>query len=177
MIFRFRPASCLAGLALIAASTAGAQNAPPVGNSRPAAPAATQRPAPPPAPGAAPAAEETPPPERIANPVAQFAGLDKVTGRIFAFDVKVDETVQFGALQVTPRVCYTRPPTEQPETIAFVEVDEITLQNETKRIFAGWMFAASPGLNAVEHPIYDVWVTDCKGGARIEAPEAPKLGE
>ncbi len=71
------------------------------------------------------------------NPVAVFSGLDKITGRIIQFDVLIDETVQFGALQVTPRVCYTRPPTEQPETIAFVEVDEITLQNETKRIFAG----------------------------------------
>ena len=118
-----------------------------------------------------------PPPERIENPIAEFSGLDKVTGRIFAFEVKIDETVQFGALQVTPRVCYTRPPTEQPETIAFVEVEEITLQNEQKGIFAGWMFAASPGLHAVEHPIYDVWVTDCKGGERREAPEGPKLGE
>ena len=71
----------------------------------------------------------------------------------------------------------TRPPTEQPETIAFVEVDEITLQNEQKRIFTGWMFADSPGLNAVEHPIYDVWITDCTGGERREAPEGPKLGE
>ncbi len=124
-----------------------------------------------------PAEEQAPPPERIENPVAHFSGLDKVTGRIFAFDVKVDETVQFGALQVTPRVCYTRPPTEQPETIAFVEVDEITLQKEQKRIFTGWMFADSPGLNAVEHPIYDVWITDCTGGERREAPEGPKLGE
>jgi hypothetical protein len=134
---------------------------------------------PPESPPVPPQDQETtaPPPERITNPTAQFAGLDKVTGRIFAFEVKVDETVQFGALQVTPRVCYTRPPTEQPETIAFVEVDEITLQNEQKRIFAGWMFAASPGLNAVEHPIYDVWVTDCKGGEQRQAPEAPKLGE
>ena len=132
---------------------------------------------PPAAPGAAPAEPAAPQPERIANPIAEFSGLDKVTGRIFAFEVKVDETVQFGALQVTPRVCYTRPPTEQPETIAFVEVDEITLQNEQKRIFAGWMFADSPGLNAVEHPIYDVWVTNCKGGERREAPEGPKLGE
>lgn len=166
MIFRFRPVLLYAGLALFAAGTALAQvQQVPERKGRPGA-----VPAPP-------VQTDAPQPERIANPTAQFAGLDKVTGRIFAFDVKVDETVQFGALQVTPRVCYTRPPTEQPETIAFVEVDEITLQNETKRIFAGWMFADSPGLNAVEHPIYDVWITDCKGGARIQAPEGPKLGE
>ena len=105
-----------------------------------------------------------PPPQRITNPTAVFSGLDKITGRIISFDVAINETVQFGALQVTPRVCYSRPPTETPNTDAFVEVDEVTLQGEIKRIFTGWMFAASPGLHAVEHPIYDVWLTDCKGG-------------
>ena len=105
-----------------------------------------------------------PPPQRIANPTAVFAGLDKITGRITSFDVAVDETVQFGALQVTPRVCYSRPPTETPRTDAFLDVDEVTLQGEVRRIFTGWMFAASPGLHAVEHPIYDIWLTDCKGG-------------
>src|SRR5665213_557003 len=118
-----------------------------------------------------------PPAQRIANPTAVFAGLDKITGRIISFDVAINETVQFGALQVTPRVCYARPPTETPNTDAFVEVDEVTLQGEIKRIFTGWMFAASPGLHAVEHPIYDVWVTDCKGGqnpAVAEAPAAPQ---
>lgn len=104
-----------------------------------------------------------PPPMRIPNPTAVFSGLDKITGRIISFDVAINETVQFGALQVTPRVCYSRPPTETPNTDAFVEVDEVTLQGEIKRIFTGWMFAASPGLHAVEHPVYDVWLTDCKG--------------
>ena len=115
-----------------------------------------------------------PPPQRISNPTAVFSGLDKITGRIISFDVATNETVQFGALQVTPRVCYSRPPTETPNTDAFVEVDEVTLQGEIKRIFTGWMFAASPGLHAVEHPIYDVWLTDCKGGsppvAQVQAP-------
>jgi hypothetical protein len=106
-----------------------------------------------------------PPAKKIINPTAVFSGLDKITGRITSFDVAINETVAFGALQVTPRVCYTRPPTETPQTDAFVEVDEVTLQGEIKRIFTGWMFAASPGLHAVEHPIYDVWLTDCKGGA------------
>jgi len=119
-----------------------------------------------------------PSPQRIVNPTAVFSGLDKITGRIISFDVAINETVQFGALQVTPRVCYSRPPTEAPNTDAFVEVDEVTLQGEIKRIFNGWMFAASPGLHAVEHPIYDVWITNCKGGqapAVAEVPpEAPK---
>jgi hypothetical protein len=116
-----------------------------------------------------------PPTQKIVNPKAVFAGLDKITGRITAFDAAIGETVQFGALQVTPRACYTRPPTETPLTDGFVEVDEVTLQGEVRRIFTGWMFAASPGLHAVEHAIYDVWLTDCKGGAQAvaEAPPPP----
>ncbi len=99
---------------------------------------------------------------KIRNPVAEFTGLDKITGRVITFDVLIDETVQFGALQVTPRVCYSRPPTEPPRTTVFVEVDEVTLDNRIQRIFSGWMFADSPGLNAVEHPVYDVWLANCK---------------
>jgi hypothetical protein len=130
---------------------------------------------PPPAPPAPPGDEVVvePPPQRIANPTAVFSGLDKITGRIISFDVAIDETVQFGALQVTPRVCYSRPPTETPNTDSFVQVDEVTLQGEIKRIFTGWMFAASPGLHAVEHPIYDVWITDCKGGKSPSVAEVP----
>jgi hypothetical protein len=107
-----------------------------------------------------------PPTQKIANPTALFSGLDKITGRIINFDVAIGETVQFGALQVTPRACYTRPLTETANTDAFVEVDEVTLQGEVKRIFTGWMFAASPGLHGVEHAIYDVWLTNCKGGTQ-----------
>ena len=99
-----------------------------------------------------------------------FSGLDKITGRIINFDVAIGETVQFGALQVTPRACYTRPPTETANTDSFVEVDEVTLQGEVKRIFTGWMFASSPGLHAVEHPIYDVWLSDCKNPVVAAAP-------
>jgi len=120
----------------------------------------------------------TPPAQKIPNQTAVFSGLDKITGRIISFDVALGETVQFGALQVVPRVCYTRPPTEAAATDAFVEVSEVTLQGEVRRIFAGWMFAASPGLNAVEHPIYDVWLTDCKQPTVnvAEQPAPPQLG-
>jgi hypothetical protein len=111
--------------------------------------------------------------ERIKNPTAIFSGLDKITGKIISFDVAIDETVQFGALQVTPRVCYTRSATENPQTTSFIEVDELTLQRTTKRIFTGWMFASSPGLHAVEHPVYDIWLTDCKGGKGTEPPPTP----
>ncbi|MGU3494093.1 DUF2155 domain-containing protein [Xanthobacteraceae bacterium A53D] len=110
-----------------------------------------------------------PPTEKIVNPTAVYAGLDKITGRITSFEVGMGETVQFGALQVTPRACYTRPPTEATNTTSFAEVNEITLKGEAKRIFTGWMFAASPGLHGVEHPIYDVWLTDCKAAAPVTA--------
>jgi hypothetical protein len=115
---------------------------------------------------------QTPPAEKIANPVAVFSGLDKITGRIISFDVYVDETVQFGALQVTPRVCYTRPSTAAPLTDAFVEVDEITLNRKVRRIFSGWMFADSPGLHAVDHAVYDVWLADCRSSSEVAPPES-----
>jgi len=108
--------------------------------------------------------------ERISNPVAVFTGLDKITARIVTFDVYIDETVQFGSLQVTPRACYTRPETEVQKTTAFVEVKEVTLSKEIKPIFGGWMFASSPGLNAVEHPVYDVWLEDCKAESDVPPP-------
>jgi len=111
--------------------------------------------------------------DKISNPVAVFDGLDKITGRIISFEVAINETVQFGALQITPRVCYSRPPTEAPQTDVFAQVDEIDEQKQLKRIFSGWMFAASPGLHGIEHPIFDIWLTECKGGTTIihEAPE------
>ncbi|MGL4439994.1 MAG: DUF2155 domain-containing protein [Bosea sp. (in: a-proteobacteria)] len=116
--------------------------------------------------------------DRIRNPVAVFSGLDKITGRIIAFEVNIDETVQFGSLQITPRICWTRPATEQPQTTSFVEVDEVGLSNDYRRIFSGWMYAASPGLHGVEHAIYDVWATDCKGGTTIIAePREPSAAD
>lgn len=107
---------------------------------------------------------------RVSNPVAVFSGLDKITGRITTFDVYIGETFQFGALQVTPRVCYTSLADEATRTDGFVEVNEITLNKKIKRIFSGWMFADSPGLNAVEHPIYDVWLKDCKQKSKVPQP-------
>jgi hypothetical protein len=146
-----------------------APGAPPAGGVRP------QQPQQQPASLGPPPTNETivePPPNKIANPTAVFSGLDKITGRIISFDVAINETVRFGALEVTPRACYSRPPTEAPTTDGFIEVDELTLQGELKRIFSGWMFAASPGLNAVEHPIYDVWLTECKGGGNPDVDDA-----
>ncbi|HZB61870.1 MAG TPA: DUF2155 domain-containing protein [Microvirga sp.] len=116
--------------------------------------------------------------DRIKNPTAVFSGLDKITGRIVSFELAVDETVQFGALQMTARVCFTKPPTENPNTTSFVEVEEAGADGKNRRVFSGWMFAASPGLHGLEHPVYDIWLVDCKGGTEVipepkETVEAP----
>lgn len=100
--------------------------------------------------------------EPIANPIAVFSGLDKITAIIRQFEVPVGKTVLFGTLEVTPRVCNTRPPIEPPKTTAFVEINERRHEGKPRRIFTGWMFADSPGLHGVEHPVYDVWLVDCK---------------
>jgi len=105
--------------------------------------------------------------DKIQNPTAVFSGLDKITGRIISFEVGVGETVQFGSLQLTPRMCYSRPSTETPQTDAFIEVDEVTFNNDYRRVFSGWVFASSPGLSAIEHPVYDLWLTECKGGVTV----------
>lgn len=107
--------------------------------------------------------------DEIKNPIAVLAGLDKITGRVITFDAAINETVQFGSLQIKPRVCYTKPPTEAPQTVSFLQVDNVNANHKYKRIFSGWMFAASPGLNGVEHPVYDVWLLNCKGGTKVIA--------
>jgi hypothetical protein len=156
----------------------GVANAPAAVNPLPGLPPGQRQPRgtpqtnPPPSPATLQPGDEIvtePPAQKIVNRKASFSGLDKITGRTINFDADIGETVQFGALRVKTDACYTRPSTEATNTDAFVEVDEITLQGEVKRIFSGWMFAASPGLHAVEHPIYDIWLTDCKD------PETPNV--
>ena len=108
----------------------------------------------------------------LAHPVATLAGLDKITGRITRFDVYIDETVLFGALEITPRACYNRPATDTVQrTSVFLEVDQRSLDGTTKRIFTGWMFADSPALSAVDHPVYDVWLIECKTSTSVPPPD------
>lgn len=108
----------------------------------------------------------------MANPVATFSGLDKITARLTRFDVYINETVQFGSLQITPRACYTQPPDEAPRTLAFVEIDRVDLKAHSSRIFTGWMFADSPALHAVDDPLYDVWLVGCKKQTDLPKPTA-----
>ena len=111
--------------------------------------------------------------EPIANPIARFDGLDKISGNITSFDVYINETVQFGSLQITPRVCYTEPASETTQrTAVFVEVDQVSLSGTSRRIFTGWMFADSPALNAIDDAVYDFWLVDCKQRTALPPPVA-----
>lgn len=100
--------------------------------------------------------------EEIHNPIAIFSGLEKVMAITTNFEAKIGESVKFGNLIVKAEVCNTKPITQDPKTAAFVEIDEIGKDGAKKRLFSGWMFAESPGLNGLEHPIYDVWLAGCR---------------
>jgi len=108
-----------------------------------------------------------------AETVAVLQGLDKTTARISKFEVPLDKSVRFGELVITVRACIKHPPEEEPESAAFLQIDELR-QGErnaviSRRVFSGWMFASSPALSALENSIYDVGVLDC----RSESTAAP----
>jgi hypothetical protein len=110
--------------------------------------------------------------QRIENAMAVFAALDKVTAAVKQVSVALNQTGEFRTLRITPRACYTRAPTEPPRTSTFVEIDEIMFDGKERRIFTGWMFAESPGLNPMLHPVFDVWLTSC--GQPQQAPPVAK---
>ncbi len=89
-------------------------------------------------------------------------GLDKVTARVVTLEAKVGSTVIFGTLEITVRACDRSPPTEPPESKVFFDIYEIKPGEQKTDLFHGWMFASSPALNALEHPVYDIWVIQCK---------------
>jgi hypothetical protein len=107
-----------------------------------------------------------------AREIAVLQGLDKVTARVSTFDAPVDEPVRFGSLEITARSCHNRPPEETPESAAFLEIRDIKPGEAPVSVFTGWMFASSPALNALEHPVYDVWVIDCKNDSSSSAPRS-----
>ncbi|MEK9673130.1 MAG: DUF2155 domain-containing protein [Rhodospirillaceae bacterium] len=91
-------------------------------------------------------------------------GLDKVTARVTTIQAEVGKAVRFGTLEIIPRQCDKRPPEETPESAAFLDIWEIRPGEPAVSLFRGWMFASSPALNALEHPVYDIWVLDCNPG-------------
>jgi len=101
-------------------------------------------------------------------------GMDKVTARVWSFEAPVDRSVRFGTLQIIVRKCERTPPEEPPESSAFVEIYEAKPDEEQRGLFYGWMFASSPGLNGLEHPVYDVWVLDCKLKSPPKSEETEK---
>jgi len=114
--------------------------------------------------------------QRIENVMALFAALDKVTAAVKQLSLQLNQTGEFRTLKITPRACYTRAPTEPPRTSTFVEVDEVMLDGTQKRIFTGWMFAESPGLNPLEHPVFDLWLTGCSQPHRAPVAKGPQPG-
>ena len=106
------------------------------------------------------------------QPVAVLRALDKITARITEMEVAVGSEAVFGTLILKPVYCRTRAPIEPPETFAYLEIDDVNRQGGRDRVFEGWMLASSPALNPLEHPVYDVWVINCKtkdGGADTDS--------
>jgi hypothetical protein len=155
-------------IALLLASGAGAlaQSAPQPATAPAAAAAAA------PADANAPAAADQMAPEAPPPPLADapgttllLRGLDKITGRPTTIVAPIGKPVQFATLTITARYCYSTPASETPETSAFLQIDDHPPDQKDRRIFSGWMYASSPSLNAVQHPLYDVWVLNCSNAA------------
>ncbi len=104
--------------------------------------------------------------------VAVLQGLDKITARISTFEAPVDQIVRFGTFEIIARTCHKTPPEEPPERAAFLEITEVRPDSPSAPIFTGWMFASSPALSAGAHPVYDVWVIDCKSTSSSAASSA-----
>ncbi len=115
-------------------------------------------------PGAAMAAAELP------RDLVRMQGLDKVTARTSTFDVGVGDTVRFGTLEVRPDACFVAPPTASPESAAFLTIVDHPPNDEPEPVFAGWMFASSPAISALDHAVYDVWVLECLNVADLPRP-------
>jgi hypothetical protein len=115
--------------------------------------------------------------ETISEPVALLQGLDKITARVSQFEASVGTPVRFGTLSIGVRDCEKNPPEEEPESAAFLEIDEVRPGEVNLRVFSGWMFASSPALSALEHPVYDVNVLDCKTASGSQPVQSGKVEE
>lgn len=103
------------------------------------------------------------------HPTLLMRGLDKITGRAFDIVAPLNTPVKFATLTITARYCYSTPQSETPETAAFVQIEDARPDKPKRSVFSGWMYASSPGLNAVQHPLYDVWVIFCRTNAPGQA--------
>ncbi len=105
--------------------------------------------------------------------VVVLQGLDKVTARVSAIEAPIDVPVRFGTLEIVVRTCHKAPPEKPPESAAFLEISDLRPGEPRVELFSGWMFASSPALSALEHPVYDVWVLDCREGTGSGISEVP----
>ncbi len=103
------------------------------------------------------------------EPVAVLQGLDKTTARVSTFVAPIGEVARFGTLDIVARACRKKPPTETPESAAYLEIVDVRPDSPAVEVFHGWMFASSPAISALEHPVYDVWVIDCRKRAEVLA--------
>lgn len=117
-----------------------------------------------------------------AGTVAVLQGLDKTTARVATIDAPIGQQIRYGNLLITAKACVKHPPEETPESAAFLVIDELPPDagptTRAERIFSGWMFASSPALSALENPVYDVSVLDCKEAdatAPTVTPASPGL--
>lgn len=110
----------------------------------------------------------------VPGDIAVLQGLDKITARISTFEAPLNEPVRFGSLQIIARACDKKPPEEPPESTAFLEIVDIRPDSPAVEVFTGWMFASSPAISAVEHPVYDVWVVDCKKASSSDSETPPE---
>lgn len=94
--------------------------------------------------------------------------LDKVVARVSTVEAPVGETVHVGTLSIIVRTCVTRPPEETPESAVFLDVWEVKPGEPAAEVFRGWMFASSPALSAMEHPVYDLWLIECRNASSTD---------
>ncbi|HUX80580.1 MAG TPA: DUF2155 domain-containing protein [Alphaproteobacteria bacterium] len=106
--------------------------------------------------------DEFAPEENIVTNGVTLQGLDKQTARVFIIDARIGQTIEFGNLKIIVRHCEKAPLADRQESMAFVSISEEKPNSHPENLFAGWMFASSPALSALDHPIYDVWVKECK---------------
>ena len=111
--------------------------------------------------------------QAIAMNQVVLQALDKITARVSRITVPVGGTVTFGSLQITAKACDKHPPEETPESAAFLQVVEVKLGEAPVGRFSGWMFASSPALSAMEHPVYDLWVLDCTNADSAPGGNSP----
>lgn len=110
----------------------------------------------------------------VPGDIAVLQGLDKITARISTIEAPLNEPVRFGSLEIVARACDKAPPEETPESTAFLEIVDVRPDSPAVELFTGWMFASSPAVSAVEHPVYDVWVVDCRKSSSSASETVPE---